>query len=210
MLTLPLWDVQPVAVDCTETCPSHSLHLTQISSIIKPLQSALCGCTVTILITKWQRDVLQKTNVNNLGTLSWIIWLISLLNRCKWPLFLLWTKQTWLVCAGQQNKEMLELTAPLIVLPLLLAVTSRIRGLSFGISREPWGKRGERKVGLNSKCNSSSFLFPLSLLTETKAEVTDGFLQLKVFCFIHSCHYKSNEPPRGETVRTGLSSHFLH
>lgn len=160
---LSLGDVRPVAADCFQTDPFHSALLTQHPSITKPLRSAFCGCSMTIFISKWQGNIMQKTNVHISGILPWIMWLISTPNWFRWSFFLLWKNQTGLVCAGQQNKEMLE---------PLNSVTHHIT-ISFGcnfshpglISGGPWQMRGERKAGWKS----ALVIFPLSLLTDTKA-----------------------------------------
>lgn len=120
--------------------------------------------SVTTLITKWQRNIMQKTNVHIPGISSWIIWLISILNWFKWPFFFPWRNQTGLVCAGQQNKEMLE---PLngIVHCITISFGYDLSHLGL-ISRGPWRMRRKRNVGWNS---ASIFIFLLSLLNDTKA-----------------------------------------
>lgn len=99
---------RPVAADGIQTEPLDLSSFTKPPSIIRPLQSALRGCSMTIPLTKWHDSIMHKTNALILGILSWIIWLISIQNWCKWSFVLLRDEQTGLVCTRQQNKEMLE------------------------------------------------------------------------------------------------------
>lgn len=113
---LPLSDV---AADCF-----HSSLPTCPSSITGTLASALCGCSMTIFISKWQGNITAQTNVHISAVLCWIMRRISIVNWFKWSFFLPWSKQTRLACAGQQSEEMLEW----LVASLILVASSRIRG----------------------------------------------------------------------------------